>query len=176
MDKRKQKSRKIIIDAFFDLLKEKDIEKISMNEIAEKANVNRGTIYLNFIDKYDLLEKCIETKFVDLILLCEHGENELNQEVLMSIFDYLADHFDTLYILFKHADFSTFSACIFDEIAEILKGYFDSDVPVQFLASAITGVVTWWIKNSMPCSPAKVTEELWSLLKANLAETTFHKG
>ncbi|MFT4142808.1 MAG: TetR/AcrR family transcriptional regulator, partial [Mobilitalea sp.] len=26
------------------------MEKISMNQIAEKANVNRGTIYLNFTD------------------------------------------------------------------------------------------------------------------------------
>jgi AcrR family transcriptional regulator len=33
---------------------EKELENITIYEIEEKANVNRGTIYLHFIDTYDL--------------------------------------------------------------------------------------------------------------------------
>ncbi len=36
------------------LVLEKEPENITIVEIAEKANVNRGTVYLHFIDTYDL--------------------------------------------------------------------------------------------------------------------------
>ncbi|MFT4144873.1 MAG: TetR/AcrR family transcriptional regulator [Mobilitalea sp.] len=173
MDRRQQKSQKIIIDAFFELLKEKDIEKISMNQIAEKANVNRGTIYLNFTDKYELLRKCIETYFVDLILLCQHKNEALNKNILISIFEYLAYNFDMVKILFKNENFATFSSCMSHEIVNMLKKYFNSEITIQFLTSAILGVLIWWIKNSMPCAPNVVAEELWLLLEKNMPETAF---
>lgn len=55
MDKRKEKSRQLIIENFIKLMQKKDIAKISMKDIAEASNINRGTIYLNFLDKYDIL-------------------------------------------------------------------------------------------------------------------------
>lgn len=36
------------------LVLEKEPENITIVEIAEKANVNRGTVYLHFIDTCDL--------------------------------------------------------------------------------------------------------------------------
>lgn len=179
MDKRKQKSQKIIMSAFIELLKEKDIEKISMNEIAEKANVNRGTIYLNFVDKYDLLNKCIEANFSQLIEECHntaHDVKSLTKESLLTAFRYLENHSDFLRLLFKNVGFSVFRKCMYDEIVNGLHRYYQcdsktnvirSEVSVQFLASAITGVLEWWFTSSMPCSSDRITEELWSLLQNN---------
>ncbi len=179
MDKRKQKSRKIIMDAFIELLKEKEIEKISMNEIAEKANVNRGTIYLNFIDKYDLLDKCIEANFSQLIEDCQNGINDkksLTKESLLVTFKYLENHYEFLHMLFQSVGFSVFRKCMHDEIVKGLNRYhpsenninkIHSEVSIQFLSSAITGVLEWWFVNSMPCSPDQITDELWLLLRNN---------
>ncbi len=44
MDKRKEKSQQLIISSFVELIREKDFDKISMNDIAQHANINRGTI------------------------------------------------------------------------------------------------------------------------------------
>lgn len=46
-----------IKDAFFDLYASKKIERISIKEITEKAQLNRGTFYVYYKDIYDLLEK-----------------------------------------------------------------------------------------------------------------------
>lgn len=173
MDKRQQKSQKIIIEAFFELLGEKDVEKISMNQIAEKANVNRGTIYLNFTDKYDLLNKSIRIYFADLILLCQHKNETLNKNTLISIFDYLADNFDMVHMLCKNENSDTFSSCIVNEIETMLRKYFASEIEIQFLASAIVGVLKWWIKNSMPCAPRDVSEKLWVLLEKNMPDAAY---
>lgn len=54
MDRRIQKTRQSIMNTFIDLLAEKGFEKITINDIAERANINRGTVYLNYVDKFDL--------------------------------------------------------------------------------------------------------------------------
>jgi AcrR family transcriptional regulator len=179
MDKRKQKSQKIIMSAFMDLLKEKEFEKISMNDIAEKANVNRGTIYLNFMDKYDLLDKCIESNFSELVDECRNTVEEkksLTKESLLFTFEYLEKHYDFLSALFQSVGISVFRKCMYEEIAKGLHRYdqsenksngIRSEVSVQFLTSAITGVLEWWFSNAMPCSSGEITDELWLLLQNN---------
>jgi AcrR family transcriptional regulator len=179
MDKRKQKSQKIIMSAFLELLKEKDFDKISMNDIAEKANINRGTIYLNFMDKYDLLDKCIESNFSELADECRNAVEEkksLTKESLLFTFEYLEKHYDFLSTLFQSVGFSVFRKCMYEEIVRGLHRYgqpenesntIRSEVSVQFLASAITGVLEWWFANSMPCSSGEITDELWLILQNN---------
>ena len=38
------------------LIEEKDFQKITIHEIAERADINRGTFYLHFLDKYDMMD------------------------------------------------------------------------------------------------------------------------
>ena len=55
MDRRKRKTREAIFYACIDLMKEKDFQQITVNEIVRKADINRGTFYLHFVDKYDMI-------------------------------------------------------------------------------------------------------------------------
>lgn len=52
-----------IENALLSLLQVKDINQVTIKEIAQKANVNRVTIYRHYNDKWDILEK-IEEKFL----------------------------------------------------------------------------------------------------------------
>lgn len=60
VDRRVQKTQTAIKSAILELMAEKDFEDITIRDIADKANVNRGTIYLHYVNKYDLLDKIIE--------------------------------------------------------------------------------------------------------------------
>ncbi|OIK22644.1 TetR/AcrR family transcriptional regulator [Bacillus amyloliquefaciens] len=60
MDKRKRRTQKLILDTFFMLLNEKPFDKITVNQISKLADINRGTFYLHYQDKYELLEKTIK--------------------------------------------------------------------------------------------------------------------
>jgi AcrR family transcriptional regulator len=55
-DPRVKRTRKLIVDAFFALLAEKRLHAISVQDIAERATVNRATFYLHFEDKYALID------------------------------------------------------------------------------------------------------------------------
>lgn len=45
-----------IVDSFLELLEEKSLDKITVKDIIESAQVNRNTFYYYFQDIYDLLE------------------------------------------------------------------------------------------------------------------------
>ncbi|MDN6843038.1 MAG: TetR/AcrR family transcriptional regulator, partial [Staphylococcus equorum] len=54
-DRRVRKTKTAIKNAFIQLLEEKDLEKITIQNITQLADVNRGTFYLHYEDKYILL-------------------------------------------------------------------------------------------------------------------------
>ncbi|GJM68954.1 hypothetical protein HMSSN036_11700 [Paenibacillus macerans] len=85
MDRRIAKTRQAIMEAFVMLMGEKSFEKITIQEIADRANVNRGTVYLHFTDKYALLDQCIETYLQLLYETClPDGEtNEVSAKALL---------------------------------------------------------------------------------------------
>ena len=59
LDLRIQKTYKLLIEALFELMKEKPFESIKLTEICEKAMVHKTTFYHHFTDKYDLLKFAI---------------------------------------------------------------------------------------------------------------------
>ena len=62
-DPRVKRTRKLIVDAFFGLLDEKSIQTISVQDIAERATVNRATFYTHFEDKYALMDWVVRDLF-----------------------------------------------------------------------------------------------------------------
>jgi AcrR family transcriptional regulator len=59
VDPRVTRTRNLIRDALKSLLSEKSFESISVQDIAERATVNRATFYAHFQDKFALLEVVI---------------------------------------------------------------------------------------------------------------------
>ncbi|CAM4227417.1 hypothetical protein PAAL109150_16690 [Paenibacillus alkaliterrae] len=61
VDRRILKSQESMKKAVIELMTEKNFDDITIQDIADRANINRGTIYLHYQDKFDLLDKLIET-------------------------------------------------------------------------------------------------------------------
>ena len=84
MDRRVKYTKKIIKECFFDLLNEKEINKITVSELCTKADINRATFYRYYIDIYDLLEKIQEEfieeyeNFDEKFKKYENDENKIN--------------------------------------------------------------------------------------------------
>lgn len=85
-DPRIVRTRKLIMDSFIELSGKKEFKDITIKDITAEAVVNRATFYYHFEDKYDLLEKVLsEVLFININ--CDILEqNELDEEVLVSIF------------------------------------------------------------------------------------------
>jgi AcrR family transcriptional regulator len=67
LDRRAQRTRRLLLQAFFELGQEKDFQSITVQDIADRADVNRATFYDHFADKYVLLEEAIREIFLTIV-------------------------------------------------------------------------------------------------------------
>ena len=62
-DPRVARTRKLIQDAFLAVLQEKGFEELSVQDVADRAGINRVTFYDHFVDRYALLRHAVRTAF-----------------------------------------------------------------------------------------------------------------
>lgn len=177
-DRRVQKTKAAIITAFIDLLEEQDFNKITINDIADRANVNRGTIYFHYADKYDLLNKCIEGKMDLLQNLCEpiniySLEDELTQ-YFKNIYSFFDNNYKFFSLMIKNGGTNQFQERfkkqILSEIrrvSEVNQVGYDGEFFVQFRVNALVGVVEWWIRESHPLSVEEMAKNTTLLFIKN---------
>lgn len=180
MDRRIMRSRQMIMQAFIALLGEQEFEKVTIQGIADRANVNRGTIYLHFTDKYDLLEQSVETYLTMLADSCvpEDGPtNELSRDLMIRAFAYLKEHAEIYGVLITNKGIPTFRHRMTQMIeANItlvvnqmkLETGIHKDVLAQFLSVSITGLIEWWVVQSMPYTPEEMVDQMTRILEARL--------
>lgn len=177
MDRRIEKSRQAIMDAFTKLMLEKDFEKITINEIAELANVNRGTVYSHYVDIFDLLNQCIENHINKLFETCQSRGNTTDiscKDSLGRTFTYLEKHafFYSKMLTSKSATAfrNRLHALMVKSVEEqlalsSLTKDVNQEIMVQYFASATIGVVEWWVTHSMPYPAEYMAEQLSSLME-----------
>ena len=96
-DRRTLKTRKVIYNSRMELLTEKELHKVTVQEISDMADINRTTFYKHFLDVYDLYDK------LEQEILIEWGMLVLNMQDLRSkeFFDSLVGYVDKNRNVFK---------------------------------------------------------------------------
>src|ERR1700682_2451746 len=93
-DPRILRSRRMLMDSLESLLKKKEFEDISVQEIADDATLNRATFYLHYPDKNALLQAMTESRFRDLIERRGITFTDCNgalRAIALGVCDYLAE-------------------------------------------------------------------------------------
>lgn len=95
LDPRIRRTRLLLQEALGRLLEAADFEKISVQEIAEAATVNRATFYDHYADKFALLECMVGTRFQELLarrgVAFDGGCSSALRAIVLGVCDYLAE-------------------------------------------------------------------------------------
>ena len=84
----------MLMDSLTTLLRKKEFDDISVQEIAEEATLNRNTFYLHYPDKNALLQSMTEARFRDLIARRGISFTDCNgalRAIALGVCDYLAE-------------------------------------------------------------------------------------
>lgn len=176
MDRRQQKTRDAIFDAFSSLLSTKRYSKITIQEIIDKANIGRSTFYSHFETKDDLLkEMCTElfehifSKSLDMEMTHDFSlAAKDTQSMITHILYHLKDNKKNMIGILKSESGDLFLSYFKQYLNEMitssmLKGVEQekSKVPYDFLiehiAGSFVGMIQWWIKNNMKDSPEELS-------------------
>lgn len=162
-DRRVRKTKRQLRSALTTLLLEKEIGRITVRDVADLADVNRGTFYAHYSDVYDLLHQ-LEDDF--LSRLDEVGIRHSVAESDGKSFSYLADLFSlageysdifyTLYCRSGDADFidRVFNKLKYQYLYEFLSlqsgGESDRlDYCASFIVAGMCTLARVWIENGM---------------------------
>jgi AcrR family transcriptional regulator len=177
VDRRIAKSQVSIKNAVTELMTEKSFDDITIQDIADRADVNRGTIYLHYTDKYDLLDKMIEEHIENLRALCQSASEMTFQEGNYVWYEYFERNYLFFSTMLASKGAPYFRSRFLDLVIQEFKAEGDiavgpnhglnEEVILQFLGSAVVGAVEWWFKNEMPLTARVMAEQTGALLDRN---------
>jgi len=105
IEENKEEKENNLLNAAFTLFTEKGVKKTSVQEIAQKAGVAKGTFYLYFKDKYDVQDYLIAKKskqlFYDAMRSLEKENINDYKEKIIYIIDYVINEFIKNKLLLK---------------------------------------------------------------------------
>lgn len=179
VDRRILKTQESLKKAVIELMTEKNFDDITIQDIADRADVNRGTIYLHYQDKYDLLDKLIETHLQEIGEMDAWACQLDWTDALVPYFEYFEkNHLFFSTMLASKGAPSSFRTRLLASFMEGFKGEIDresgknkgfhEDVLLQFTGTAYVGVIEWWIRNGMPHPPKVMAQQVGDLLGRSL--------
>lgn len=92
-DPRVKRTRKLLLDAFGSLLAEKGFRAITVQDIADRATLNRATFYAHFVDKYALLDQMVHDSIHEALCgrLPEKSTPDVEdlRQIIVAVFEWL---------------------------------------------------------------------------------------
>jgi AcrR family transcriptional regulator len=183
IDRRKQRSRQLLREAMMALIIERGYQAITIQDIADRANVSRTTFYLHYTDKDDLLFQSIVEIFDDLASgvaeiksAMQHGSELAKEWYDASDFQHVAQYADFYRAMLSDKGSPKLLMQILDYLATIYRDTFlvmlvdeqhPPRVPLDVIAAYIAGgevaLVRWWLETGMKETPQQVAKMMVDL-------------
>lgn len=176
-DRRVRKTKTLLRRCLAELLQTKKINEITVKELTDMADLNRGTFYLHYKDVYDLLEQAereLMTEFY--LLLNKYSPDTLRTHsapIFKDIFTLVLENRDIVSILMGENGDLQFQNRLRDIIKEkclndLMNLYIEKDpetytVFFYFMLSGCIGIVQYWLRNGCRKTPealALITEKI----------------
>lgn len=171
-DRRVLRTRAALRAALVELIEEKGYDALTINDLCQRANVNRGTFYNHFHDKEGMMLSFEDEVLEDLgVFHQELASFELKDLVrfrvakkplpfLVELFDYLRERADFLHAVLGPKGDVGFMPRLRDAVCTnfvmgvLNRHYRENPTPfvnyyVAFYAAAYMGIITRWLETGM---------------------------
>ena len=179
VDQNKKQKKDSLLDAAFGLFMENGFHKTSISDIVNQAGVAKGTFYLYFTDKYDLRNKLISHKAVQVFSNAYNAllntEIKAFEEQIIFIIDHILTQFQEdhslVFFISKHLSWALFKNSlidapedgqenIYEDYCRLLEGsglhFTDPEIMIYMIIELISGTSY----NSILYNQPKPIEEL----------------
>lgn len=168
VDRRVRYTKMILRNCLVELLNEKPLEKITVKEICEKADVNRGTFYSHFSDQYDLYNYMVD-EILENTFNCLGDFMGKDSETLISsltgVFDYIKENANTVRTLINNGvEYST-EKRICDVVRDMYLDKSEKCVDIyminaiySYIAAGAISIIRYWLNTDMEKSTVEMAE------------------
>lgn len=180
LDPRVKRTRNLILSSFESLLAEKGFESISVQDVTDKAEINRATFYAHFPDKYALLDYSISQMFLQEIEkrtlnACHYTPDNL-RNLILAVCDFLAGmHSECAqpHQQFESLTEGTIKNILFELLSHWLKQTgtkISTDIPATVATWAIYGLASHYSHLKKRPALEKFVDDAFPLVAVNLEQ------
>jgi AcrR family transcriptional regulator len=185
MDRRVKYTRNALKDSLVQLMQDRPVSRITIKEICEHADVNRGTFYAHYKDQFDLLRQT-ELALIDDINAyldsCPVLDNQpLEQQMLTDIVAYIGANASLCKLLLGETGDMDFIR----EIKTVIEQRLTATLPVSssvqgpareaiyaFMITGSLGVIQRWLDSGQPLPAEEVARLVLHLSNRGLSVFT----
>ncbi len=182
VDRRVRKTRKLLKQGLITLMMEKDINAITINELVQLIDINRGTFYLHCRDLHDLLSQIQDEVMAELqtILSGYTAEDMKNEDLpfFIDILKYIKENADLFVLLLRKNGDTSFlnklKRTVEESCFEQLKSIYQKENPYSyavfatFAVSGSIGVIQLWLENGHKEPVDEVAKALSTLVESGI--------
>ena len=177
-DRRTLKTKKAIFQAFSELLKEKELRKITVQEVVDKADISRVTFYKYYLDVYDLYDKIENELLTNIGLITLQLADKPSDEFFKELVTYIYNNRVTFDMVFSPNSTNKLR----DKLSHIIEGIFkkiysekigisiDSEDLAYiccYRSSGFLAVIQRWVQNGFSQSCENMVKQI-SLFDENI--------
>ena len=179
LDPRVRRTRRLLQEALLALIREQSFDDVTVQDITERAGLNRATFYLHYRDKDDLLTQIMKEALDVLEAQARQRENsaESAQQAIVGWFQHAAAYPELYHLVLGRSDRASFLIQVRTHIEQLMTrgeakrhgarpGAVPAAMRLRFEASACLAVIGWWLEQRMPYSPEDMATWLWHLLES----------
>jgi len=173
-----QFTKKAIRESFSRLLEEKPLDKITVKDIVEDCEINRGTFYYYYTDIYALVEDIFEDEVRRIA--SEHIRYDSWQQGFLDATQLARQDKRQLYHAFNAISREKLEAYLYRVSEQLMREFVDQqaeglDVPqedrdfiAKFYVCAIVGLTAQWIDSGMKEDPERYIGKMGELFDGNI--------
>ncbi len=178
-DRRVKRTKTLLQKTLVELMLEKKVSQISVKELTQRADVNRSTFYLHYLDIYDMLEQ-MENEFVGRVqgFFCDYF-NPLPTSPPITLFLQISQWLERdkeYYVKLLRGTAAAqllekLRVQIVDEFLHILNTIFQEEnsldlrTRVNFIVSGTIGVLRMWVTEENTGSLLELSRTIEDLLE-----------
>ena len=161
-DRRVRRTKKLLTQALTELLQKKQVNEITVKELTDLADMNRGTFYMYYKDIFDMLEKIEDELFQKLDVIAkshEHGDpTQQVKPILLDLFRFIEENQEMCRVLLSPNGDMNFLHRLYEAIRErsleIWKDQMGSlgekefDYRYSFVIFGCAGMIRAWVNRS----------------------------
>lgn len=180
-DHRVRVTKLMLRKAFTELLSKKPLQSISVKELCELANVNRGTFYTHYQDIYALLEEIEGEMYASfqkaLEPLLSHGDGN-PVAICMGIFECLRENYDMCIIMLGDYSDKQFMAKLLnlgrEKCLDTYSRHFKNATAKQieyfysFVSSGCIGLLRQWLDEGMVRSAQEIAHTAEKIMSCGI--------
>ena len=171
--------KELFYDAFYNLMKEKPLDKIGVDEISERAGLSRRTFYRHFKSTESLLMYIFQ-KRIDFFISCYSKKRPVDfQSMVAASFGHW-NCFDKqfLYILKSNGKLDRFLQCFLSRTIDLFAADMESEekrsgyaayVP-YFITGGLCGILVKWLEDGANIVPRHMSRVATLVKKSDWLE------